>query len=443
MDEISLSHTQALPRYVFNAWRLDVETRHEIDERQEEFAEWSPYSLAEELLRYQLEYSGTPRQADNRSIPSLTSLAIRQILRCFPIFEDAKNNMSIVAAFIDNPLLMKRISNAAQLPYQFLRFLLALPELCDDYGPLIDLDEAVLRNERYLQEETSSFPGEHYLLTLDDFLTIVSPITQITLESKEITFARELPPKGDIELLDELRQRELTIQGSNIAFVKVFKRITGNLLDGLDWNNVLIAGGMVLTTSLHTDLSQDRASHILHPEIDIYLYGLDPEKANLKVVEIHNVWHRNLPTTNQQRLVVKTAETIELLADYPVRRIQIILELAYDPLRVLLKFDLDSCALGFDGFKVTMLPRCARALETGYNVFTMDLVWGHNPGRRRESRIHRILKYANRGFGASGFVFSHPTLNLCKRISPALGYGLSETEAIKIESDNQIRTSQA
>ena len=66
---------------------------------------------------------------------------------------------------------------------------------------------------------------------------------------------------------------------------------------------------------------------------------------------------------------------------------------------MLLNFDLDACAIGFDGSHVFMLPRCARAIETGYSVFTMDLVWGHHLGDRRASQDSRIFKYADRGFG--------------------------------------------
>ena len=55
--------------------------------------------------------------------------------------------------------------------------------------------------------------------------------------------------------------------------------------------------------------------------------------------------------------------------------------------------------MAFDGTRVLMLPRCARALETGYSVFTMDLIWGHRLGNRRETQTCRVLKYADRGFG--------------------------------------------
>jgi len=46
-----------------------------------------------------------------------------------------------------------------------------------------------------------------------------------------------------------------------------------------------------------------------------------------------------------------------------------------------------------------MLPRCARALETGYTAFTMDLVYGHHLGDRRatqEMRFESVEIFRNR-----------------------------------------------
>lgn len=114
---------------------------------------------------------------------------------------------------------------------------------------------------------------------------------------------------------------------------------------------------------------------------------------------MYDTWVRNLPVTVQARLVVKNAHTINFIPSYPHRRIQIILKLSPSPTDILLNFDLDACAIGFNGAHVLMLPRCARAIETGYSVFTMDMVWGHRLSHRAASQEDRILKYADRGFG--------------------------------------------
>ncbi|KAG8841023.1 hypothetical protein FRC20_005297 [Serendipita sp. 405] len=55
--------------------------------------------------------------------------------------------------------------------------------------------------------------------------------------------------------------------------------------------------------------------------------------------------------------------------------------------------------MGYDGEQLYMLPRAARALETGYNVFTMDMVQGHYLGTRRASQEQRVFKYARKGYG--------------------------------------------
>ena len=100
-----------------------------------------------------------------------------------------------------------------------------------------------------------------------------------------------------------------------------------------------------------------------------------------------------------ERIVVKNARTITFLTKYPNRRIQIILKLVPSPTDILLSFDLDACALGFDGSKILMLPRFVRALETASSMFTMDLIWGHRFRNRGATQKTRLLKYAERGFG--------------------------------------------
>ncbi|KAF9018765.1 hypothetical protein BDP27DRAFT_1355325 [Rhodocollybia butyracea] len=79
---------------------------------------------------------------------------------------------------------------------------------------------------------------------------------------------------------------------------------------------------------------------------------------------------------------------------WPKRRVQIVLKLVKSPREVLLNFDLDVCATGWDGTEVWMLPRFVRALETGTNVFTMDLINGHYLGDRKATRDKRTQNAA-------------------------------------------------
>ena len=127
--------------------------------------------------------------------------------------------------------------------------------------------------------------------------------------------------------------------------------------------------------------------------------SLGPEEANAKVEHIYEAWSRNLPSSVTNRQVVKNAKTINFLADYPNRRVQVVLKLTPSITDILLNCDLDACALAFNGSEVLMLPRFVRALETGSSMFTMDLIWGHHLGHRRASQENRVFKYADRGFG--------------------------------------------
>lgn len=58
------------------------------------------------------------------------------------------------------------------------------------------------------------------------------------------------------------------------------------------------------------------------------------------------------------------------MSDYPTKRIQIVLKLVKHPREILLNFDLDPCAMGYDGSEVYMLPRAARALQSKCHLWT-------------------------------------------------------------------------
>lgn len=59
------------------------------------------------------------------------------------------------------------------------------------------------------------------------------------------------------------------------------------------------------------------------------------------------------------------------ISKYPIKRIQIVLKLVQHPQEVLLNFDYDCCAVGFDGKEVYLLPRAVRALESTLKALTL------------------------------------------------------------------------
>jgi hypothetical protein len=87
-------------------------------------------------------------------------------------------------------------------------------------------------------------------------------------------------------------------------------------------------------------------------------------------------------------LFVRTEHCVTAVMDG--RHVQIILRLYKSPAEVLMGFDLDSCAIMYDGEDVFSLPRCVRALR-----YQMNMV---DSTRQSKSYVHRLIKYAKRGF---------------------------------------------
>ncbi|KAG8809114.1 hypothetical protein FRC17_003608 [Serendipita sp. 399] len=259
-----------------------------------------------------------------------------------------------------------------------------------------DIDHWILQNENWLRQrriQNKDAAWETGLVTLGNSVWSLS-----TLEESYRRISR-VQVDGFV-CLDARRSPSIYIQPNNDAFSKKFQEITNGQLKGLDWSNIFVAGGIVLGALLCVDAE----ASVHNPEqwkgsdIDIYIYGLDPVKATVKIEHLFDVFTRNLPE-GEEVLVVRNTKTISFLSSYPHRRFQIILKICPSPAEVLLNFDLDICAMGYDGNQFYMLPRAARALETGYNVFTMDMVQGHYLGTRRASQEQRVFKYANKGYG--------------------------------------------
>lgn len=92
-----------------------------------------------------------------------------------------------------------------------------------------------------------------------------------------------------------------------------FAALTDNLLAGLNWGNVLVAGGIVLSTLLCTNHKADSKKY-RDSDIDVYIYGLGPVEANAKVKHIYKIWKSNLPRLKDGSLpeyrVLRNARTI-------------------------------------------------------------------------------------------------------------------------------------
>ncbi|KAK6349100.1 hypothetical protein TWF730_009859 [Orbilia blumenaviensis] len=326
-------------------------------------------------------------------IPTLTTMAMNSMINS--LREDpSPSNFETVIKHCPESILGPMIKSPKLHYTSMLRFSdqKGWDKLKDDSAR----DIWILKNEYFVRADGTDWG----LLNLDDAEIVFGHCSKLVENEagepiyREIT--RKIAPKSGLQYLDQKRPRTLKIQPSTAAFKKTFDRLMNGALDGLDWSNILVAGGMSLSTLLCVDESMDE--QFKSNDIDMYIYGLTPEKANEKIKHIANVWKSNLKP-DQDFVMLKNARTVTLIAEFPHRRVQIILKMIKNPAAVLLNFDLDQVAIGYTGDSVLLLPRCARALETGYAIFTMDMVHGHHLNERRETQETRLLKYAKRGFG--------------------------------------------
>ena len=199
-----------------------------------------------------------------------------------------------------------------------------------------------------------------------------------------------------MEFLDDQRQRSVSLTATDQHFRHNFSKFTNGILDGMNWANTLAAGEAALASLLDdTPVHEDDEGD----DIVLYIYGLNAEQANAKLRHIWEIWRGNLPNTNTQRLVVKNPTSIRFVPDYQVPRIRIELRLYQSAYEVLIGLYPDQCAVAFEGTRAIMLPRCARALETGYSVFKMYLVWGNQLTHWQNYNMKRARLSTNFGFG--------------------------------------------
>jgi len=383
--------------------------------------------LAIEAIKTQLEVYNQSRKQTVEATPSGTgtvpSLFDTVAQKVNTLLLEDPDNLESVKELVD-PILSRAMYRWESIPYTLVcgvKNRMAGKEPAGKKAkheqqvdmPENDIDHWIIRNESWLRKEMDSFPHWSVGLVALSNIDEIWETTEVSSTSRKIT-------RGDFAgftFLDKRRAAFTYIQPSLPIFEKRFHEMTYGQLDGLDWSNIFVAGGMVLGALLSVEEKDapNTADQWKGSDIDIYVYGLDPIAANEKVRHIYDVFKANLPA-DAPCLVTRNSKTISFLTSYPNRRLQIILKKVRHPKEVLLNFDLDICAAGYDGKEVWMLPRMVRALEStclyhyktnmvdvcesaGYNTFTMDMLQGHYLGDRRATQEQRYA--ALHGVGSS------------------------------------------
>ena len=198
-------------------------------------------------------------------------------------------------------------------------------------------------------------------------------------------------------------------QGNRVVPRKVFDSTLNEMLqgqlDGLNWRNVFLGGGCVLGALLERpDLAPGVPDQSFRgSDVDLFLWGIaTDEDARAKIDEIVEVVEANrkrqsgrsaAKASKRSPGVLRTPYAVTIMGCFPFRHVQIVLRMYKTPSQILVGFDVDSCALGYDGTTVWANPRARRAITKQMN--TVDMT------RRSLTYEVRLAKYARRGFAVA------------------------------------------
>lgn len=167
-------------------------------------------------------------------------------------------------------------------------------------------------------------------------------------------------------------------------FNREFSKKTCDLLTYINWDNVVVAGGaLVNIITNNTNKLND---------IDLFIYDLDIENAILKVEHIVDAIKQKTKDMNYEirTYVNKNVINIYVFDTKKILQIQIILRLYTTMAHILIGFDVDCCAIAYNGKTILITERGLNSFRYRVNVASLE--------RRSPSYENRLIKYSIRGF---------------------------------------------
>lgn len=171
-------------------------------------------------------------------------------------------------------------------------------------------------------------------------------------------------------------------------FEKNFDEITNDMFVRINWNNVLIAGGSILKM-LTSQKNEDLINSNDYNDIDIFIYGLQGRDLMAKLFELEESIRSVIPK-EYNMISIRMPRVIMFVSQHPYRHIQIILRVFRNINEILNTFDVDCCAVGYDGTNVFCTPRSHYAIVNHINVVNMAYA--------SASYEFRLTKYGLRGY---------------------------------------------
>ncbi|KAK0556916.1 hypothetical protein OC844_005718 [Tilletia horrida] len=201
----------------------------------------------------------------------------------------------------------------------------------------------------------------------------------------------ERTPVPGLAFFDQLRAPAVGIRSPKAFAAEMSKRTKG-VLAGLDYTNMVMAGGFPLSCLV----TNPRGGPLFQAsDIDLYLYASSGTQATRKALHIQEVIDKNVGNFEQHYHIVRTMGTLTFVpkagtgSKYP--KIQLVMKIHYNGLDVIANFDRDEVSMAWDGAELYLDVRAVRAVNEGFSVLTEKLI--------KSTSMARTIKYAQRGFG--------------------------------------------
>ena len=174
------------------------------------------------------------------------------------------------------------------------------------------------------------------------------------------------------------------------SFLNNFNNFTVGLFDEVNWSNVLVVGGSIVSSLL------GRTDGFETSDVDIYIYGISSETEFKEKVEevITCIIAAAESHGYTQHVLIRTPCTVTIGFGYPARNIQIITSRWRSKEHILTTCDVDPTGAGFNGSTVFATPRARFAFNKRcivVNEFSTQCA-------SEKAYTKRMAKYASRGF---------------------------------------------
>lgn len=167
------------------------------------------------------------------------------------------------------------------------------------------------------------------------------------------------------------------------TFTDRFNKLSNGILNFFDWDNIVVAGGLVNLAMSHIPIEDTEKTSY---DIDMFVHSVNEGEAKKIMTRVYDSIKDIVPEST----CVKTEKTVTVILPKPFRHIQFITTLYQSKEDLLHGFDLQSAKVLYDGKNVYTTMDGHFSLVNKTNVYT---TLNNNPAY--ESRLY---KYSNRGY---------------------------------------------